>query len=147
MGLGGAVIHPVFGERSLALLATCDERLQRIAQAAIRVGMDFSVISGHRGKDEQEDLFARGLSRKRWPDSRHNSLPSLAFDVAPWPIDWSDRGRFLHLAGILRTVAFDLAVPIRWGGDWDGDFDLKDQTFFDLGHFELIGVETEESRT
>jgi peptidoglycan L-alanyl-D-glutamate endopeptidase CwlK len=27
---------------------------------------------------------------------------------------------------------------IRWGGDWDGDQDFRDQTFDDLAHFELI---------
>lgn len=35
-------------------------------------------------------------------------------------------------------VATMMGVKIRWGGDWDLDTDLKDNTFDDLPHFELI---------
>jgi peptidoglycan L-alanyl-D-glutamate endopeptidase CwlK len=135
--------HLRFGERSLARLATCDERLVKVATLALKVGMDFTVVSGWRGEAEQNDLYSRGLSKQRWPDSHHNAVTelgdprSLAIDVAPWPIDWRDAKAFYHLAGVFRAVAFDLAIPLRWGGDWDMDFDLSDQTFMDLGHFEL----------
>jgi peptidoglycan L-alanyl-D-glutamate endopeptidase CwlK len=27
---------------------------------------------------------------------------------------------------------------MRWGGDWDGDGDTKDERFFDGPHFELV---------
>ena len=29
-------------------------------------------------------------------------------------------------------------IKIRWGGDWDSDNIMKDQTFNDLPHFEII---------
>jgi hypothetical protein len=29
-------------------------------------------------------------------------------------------------------------INLRWGGDWDRDSDLKDQTFNDLGHIEVV---------
>ena len=40
-------------------------------------------------------------------------------------------------AGYVQGVAEQLGIKIRWGGDWDSDFDFKDQTFNDLVHFEL----------
>ena len=69
--------------------------------------------------------------------SKHNQEPSLAVDVAPWPIDWNDSHRFYHFAGFVLGIAAALNIRLRWGGDWDSDFDLRDQTFFDLPHFEL----------
>ena len=38
-------------------------------------------------------------------------------------------------------LAAGIDVNLRWGGDWDRDFDLKDQRFNDYPHFELHGVE------
>jgi hypothetical protein len=29
-------------------------------------------------------------------------------------------------------------VRVRWGGDWDGDFETKDNKFDDLVHFEIL---------
>jgi peptidoglycan L-alanyl-D-glutamate endopeptidase CwlK len=59
--------------------------------------------------------------------------------VAPYPIDWNDTKRFYHFAGFVLGVAKSskIAIPIRWGGDWDSDNDLNDQTFMDLVHWEL----------
>jgi D-alanyl-D-alanine dipeptidase len=33
----------------------------------------------------------------------------------------------------------DMHPANRWGGDWDGDGDQTDQTFFDGVHFEMVG--------
>ena len=45
--------------------------------------------------------------------------------------------RFYNFAGTVQGVAKMLNIKIRWGGDWDSDNDLKDQTLYDLPHFEL----------
>ncbi len=29
-------------------------------------------------------------------------------------------------------------IKIRWEGDWNGNYDLKDQNFYDLPHFEAV---------
>ena len=42
------------------------------------------------------------------------------------------------MAGYIQATADKLGIKIRWGGDWDSDGDLDDQTFMDLGHFELV---------
>jgi len=46
--------------------------------------------------------------------------------------------RFYHFAGYVLGVAEILGIKIRWGGDWNGNFDLKDQNYYDLPHFEVI---------
>lgn len=127
---------PQFGRRSLERLSQCDERLQRILQRAIKL-YDFTILTGHRTEEEQNKAYSQGASKLQWPHSQHNNLPSLAVDVAPWPIDWYDKNRFFFLAGVLLTLAKEEGVELRWGGDWDGDRDFKDQTFNDLPHFEI----------
>jgi len=64
-------------------------------------------------------------------------LPAVAI-VCPYPIDWTDTDRFYYFAGHVMAVAAFLGVNLRYGGDWDGDKDLKDNTFNDLCHFELV---------
>ena len=42
-----------------------------------------------------------------------------------------------YFAGFVKGIALMLGIPIRWGGDWNGNNDLKDNNFDDLPHFEL----------
>ncbi len=126
-----------FSPRSLLRLAGCDKRLQEICHEAIKV-MDFSVLEGHRDEEAQNDAYASGRSKLRWPDSKHNKHPSLAVDLAPYPIDWEQRSRFYLLAGVMFACANKLGYKIRFGGDWDMDMEHKDQKFNDLPHFEIV---------
>jgi peptidoglycan L-alanyl-D-glutamate endopeptidase CwlK len=126
-----------FSERSLRNLEECHPDLQEIFLELIN-HFDCAVIEGFRGEYEQNKAFFEGKSKLKYPESKHNQRPSLAIDVVPWPIDWKDRERFVYMAGMVKGIAFSNHINIRWGGDWDGDNDLFDQTFFDLPHFELI---------
>ncbi len=45
---------------------------------------------------------------------------------------------FARLAGHYEGVASVLGYTLRWGGDWDRDGDLLDQSFFDLPHLEIV---------
>lgn len=132
---------PIFGTRSKEQLATCDEKLQKVAHAVIKI-MDFTVLEGHRNKEKQDEAVKKGFSKVKWPTGKHNKTPSLAMDLAPYPIDFSNRAkaiaRFYLLAGVVMATAHELGIKLRWGGDWDGDWDLFDQKFDDLGHFELL---------
>jgi len=96
------------------------------------------IITGHRGEIDQNKAFFEGKSKVKYPDGKHNQQPSRAIDIAPLPLDWNDTKRFYYLAGIIKAFAFQLNIKIKWGGDWDGDNDFKDQSFNDLAHFELI---------
>lgn len=108
---------PKFSKSSLEKLETCDERLQRLMKEAIKY-YDFSVLCGHRGKEEQNRVYEKGNSSLKWPYSKHNKKPSLAVDIAPYPIDWHNIDRFYELAGVVKTCAEQLNLKVRWGGDW-----------------------------
>jgi len=95
------------------------------------------VIEGHRDRVKQMIAYQENKSTKPWPHSKHNTLPSLAVDVAPLPIDWRDIKRFYMFAGFVRGVASQMKIPIISGADWDGDWDIKDQRLHDLVHFEI----------
>ncbi len=127
---------PRFSSQSQARLSQCDPRIQEIMNEAI-LSFDFSVLTGHRGKTEQDAMRSKGRSQLSYPNSRHNSLPSQAIDIAPWPIDWQDRERFTLLAGFILGIAQAKGISLRWGGDWNRNWEVKDNKFDDLPHFEL----------
>ena len=127
---------PKFSQLSNQRIELADRRLQFLLNKAIEI-YDFSVLASFRGKEEQDAAFALGYSKTEYPGSKHNRYPSLAVDLAPYPIDWNDKESFFLLAGIMLGLAKANNIGLRWGGDWDGDGDTKDQNFNDYGHFEL----------
>ena len=48
-------------------------------------------------------------------------------------------GVFYYFGGYVLGTAQEMGIDIRWGGDWDGDRSISDQTFDDLVHFERRG--------
>lgn len=126
---------PTLSKTSQQRLSTCDPRLQVIVIAAIK-RIDFTVLCGHRGQQDQDDAVARGFSKTPWPKSKHNSLPSAAVDLAPYPIDWHNLDRFKALAMIMIDEAHKAGTKIRWGGDFNRN-GLPDDKFIDMPHFEL----------
>jgi len=127
---------PKLSQFSKDNLKLCDEQLVQLFEA-VAVIVDIRIVTGHRDELAQGQAFLTGHSKKAWPDSNHNKIPSKAVDVVPFPIDWEDKARFYFMAGI-KAVASWMGVRIRGGYDWDSDGDFKDQTFNDLAHFELI---------
>ena len=128
---------PSFGTASRQRLDTCHIDLQEVCELAI-VNYDFSVLEGFRSNARQDELFRQGKSKLGAGTSMHNSDPSMAVDIAPYPIDWENPKRFYLLAGFMFQAASQLGVKLRWGGDWDGDWIHTDQSFMDLPHFELL---------
>ena len=126
-----------YSKKSRDRLDTCDERLQDIFNILIDY-MDVSILEGHRGEEVQNNYYDEGKSKLRYPDSKHNKSPSLAVDVAPYPIDWEDRERFVYMAGMVKGIAVAMNIDIRWGGDFNRNNDLTDESFLDLVHFELV---------
>ena len=129
-------IMPRFGKRSKKNLATCDERLQKVFNEVIK-HVDCSVIEGHRSAERQDKLFEEGKTKVKYPNGRHNSNPSRAVDVVPYPIDWDDRERFHLFAGFVIGIAKSMEINLRWGGDWDQDWYVHDNRFDDFPHFEI----------
>lgn len=121
---------PAFSSLSLERLATCDPRLEALFMEVIR-HRDCSIICGHRGEAEQNAAHENGFSRLKFPESKHNGLPSLAVDVAPYPVDWQNLDRFKVFGGFVLGVAAVMGLKIQWGGEWN--------SFKDYPHYELVG--------
>lgn len=110
------------GQESKRRLATCDPRLQQLIKAvAARVDAgalaplvtDISVACGFRGEADQNAAFDRGVSKLRWPKSKHNTSPSLAVDIWPSPVDWKRNDQFEAVRKLVLSVAHDLGIPIH----------------------------------
>jgi len=127
---------PHFGKSSKKRLSTCNSKLQEIFNEVIK-HVDCSVLEGHREKDRQNKLFKEGKTKVKYPNGRHNRQPSSAVDVTPYPVDWKDRERQTLFAGFVIGVASQMGINLRWGGDWDQDFQVVDNRFDDFPHFEL----------
>lgn len=132
-----------FSKNSLDRLATCHEDLIIFCNELIKY-YDFTVVCGHRGQEDQDKAYASGHSKVKYPNSKHNSYPSMAVDLAPWEgrIDWG-KNQLLFFAGFAIGVARMLYNEgkihheIISGVDWDNDNDVDDTRFFDGPHFEL----------
>ncbi len=125
-----------FSHSSAERLATCDPRLQDLFNNVIE-HVDCTIVEGHRDEARQNEMFRTGKSQLRWPNGKHNSMPSRAVDAAPYPIDWGDRERATLFAGLVMGLGRANGLRLIWGGDWSGDWQVKDNHFDDLWHFEL----------
>ena len=80
-----------------------------------------------------------------FPDGKHNSQPSLAVDVTPYPINFNDNKLSIWFGGYVLGIAQKLKDEgkmehsVRWGGAWDGlgKLDSPGQ-LNDAVHFELV---------
>jgi peptidoglycan L-alanyl-D-glutamate endopeptidase CwlK len=127
---------PKFGKRSKSRLESCDPTLQMVFNEVIK-HVDCSVLEGTRTEETQNKYFAEGKSKFEYPGSKHNTFPSQAVDVTPYPVDWEDRERQTLFAGFVIGIAKGMNVKLRWGGDWDMDFQVNDNKFDDFPHFEV----------
>jgi len=128
-----------FGERSRNRLETVHPLLVLLFEEVVK-DFDCTVLTGHRDEANQNECYRLGKSKLKWPESKHNTLPSRAIDVCCWPIDWTDISRHYYFSGYVLGTASRLSIPVRFGGDWDSDRLIKDQDFNDLVHFELCEV-------
>jgi peptidoglycan L-alanyl-D-glutamate endopeptidase CwlK len=131
---------PEFGKRSRKSLDSADPKLRQLFDEVVKT-FDCSVLCGFRNEEEQEEAYHSGKSKVQWPNSKHNTFPSMAVDVAPWPIDWRDERRFDYFAGYVQAVADRLGIKIRWGGNFNGNGSLKDDNWLDRDHFELVPMD------
>lgn len=144
---------PSFGRTSSERRDTCDHKLVIVLDGLIKK-VDFTIVCGYRGQDAQNKAHADGASTKTFPNSKHNTFPSVAVDIAPYHkerphIRWpskkmrpktydKDLAEFYILAVMFKMTGERLGIPIRSGFDWDGDWNIFDQSFDDLPHHELL---------
>ena len=127
---------PRYSKKSKERLASCDKRLQRVFKEVIKY-VDCSILEGYRNKERQNKLYDEGRTKVKYPNGRHNISPSKAVDVTPYPVDWEDRERQTLFAGFVIGIARGMGIRLRWGGDWDMDFQVMDNRFDDFPHFEI----------
>ena len=127
---------PKFGKKSIERLSTCDQRLQKVFNEVIKY-VDCSVLEGHRDERTQDRYFQEGKTKVRYPMGRHNTKPSRAVDVVPYPIDWKDRERFHLFSGFVLGLARGMGISLGWGGAWNMNFEVDDNKFDDFPHFEI----------
>ena len=137
---------PAFSQQSKDKLATCHPELQALFNEVVR-HWDCSILEGHRNQHDQDEAFANGKSKLKWPHGKHNALPSLAVDVAPYPIpNWNNLEDFIYFGGFVMGIAQMLKErgvmqhSIRYGGDFNRNQRISDSSFEDLLHFEIDGV-------
>lgn len=101
-----------------------------LVRVIIRAGTraDFQVQQGLRTSAEQRKLVAAGKSQTL--NSRH--LTGHAVDLTALlkngAVTW-DFEVYRKLSEVVLAVAFELAIPVTWGGNW--------QSLRDGPHFEL----------
>lgn len=121
-----------WGKKSLERLKECDDRIQDLAKLMLaRSAFDLTVICGYRGEEEQNKAYAEGKSNARFGQSKHNHKPSLAMDIAPYPINWDAKDyRWQEMAKNAFWCASQLGFEITWGGNF---------SFKDMPHIEIKG--------
>jgi len=125
-----------FSKSSKERLETCHPLIQDWLNEIIK-WRDCTVAWGHRGEDEQNEMFASGLSRCKYPESKHNTDPSLAVDVYPYVNGRMVNGSYDEddilidrFIGFAQAVAALRGIPIKSASEWKGFIG-------DLGHWEL----------
>ena len=120
-----------WGKTSKDRLATCDKRLQDMANMMLaRSAFDLSIACGHRTEEEQNEAFEKGKSRAKFGQSKHNTFPSKAIDIWPCPVNWDEKDRrWQEMALNAMWCAGKLGFEIVWGGSFN--------SFKDLPHFEV----------
>ena len=130
-----------YSSRSKQRLSTCHPDLVLLFTEALAdpaCPSDISILEGFRGRERQNQMKAEGKSQLGWPLSRHNEVPSMAVDAAPYVggVSW-DWDHYHPLAKHLKATWKRLQTEGRvspshrllWGGDW--------KSFKDGPHWQL----------
>jgi peptidoglycan L-alanyl-D-glutamate endopeptidase CwlK len=124
-----------FSSRSLRNMEGVHPDLVAVAHRALEITeIDFLVTEGLRTREKQIELVRAGASRT----TRSRHLTGHAIDIAAWVaggVRW-DWPLYEELSRAFKQAAFELKVPIVWGGDW--------KTFRDGPHYELSRMEYPE---
>lgn len=131
-----------WSRKSAERLADCHPALIALMDAAIESSpVDMTILCGHRTEVEQTAAFNKGASKVEWPNSRHNRVPALAVDVAPYidgrlSWDWPHYYPMAkHIKSTWNGLPFEITDGWRleWGGDW--------RSFKDGPHWQIVREE------
>lgn len=115
-------------KRSQTALAGAHPDLRRVIERAIQITeVDFVVTEVKRTQARQVELVKAGASktmRSRHLTGHAADLAALVAGKVRW--DWP---LYPRIAKAVKQAAYELGVPIEWGGDW--------KSFKDGPHFQL----------
>lgn len=118
-------------------------------------GLDLVVLEGVRSLERQKQLAASGASKvvALGRHLRHPDGWAYAVDLGAWlpVVDADGDGKdddgvsglrwewvfYPRIAAAMQQAGQELQVPIRWGGDWNGNGRSDDERLLDGPHFEL----------
>lgn len=120
-----------FSQRSLDNLKGVHPDLVRVVTVALKfTPVDFGIIEGLRTPERQKELF--DAKKSQTMNSRHLHGMAVDFDAfVDGKITW-EPGPYAQIAAAMKKAAFDLGIPVHWGGDWPH--------FRDSDHLELDRV-------
>lgn len=101
-----------------------------------KLGVPMFAHNMVRSSEEQDKLFAEGVTFSRGGTSPHNF--GLAVDIVHTVRGWNlTEKQWLLIGHVGKELAKTSNLKIRWGGDWDEDGDIHDQRLFDPAHWEV----------
>jgi peptidoglycan L-alanyl-D-glutamate endopeptidase CwlK len=138
-----------FSKTSLKRMEKLEPTLQEILHKALEISeQDFSVISGYRTAEEQNELYKKGLSEADGYKIKSSHQTGLAVDIAPYikgkgicwninkcPLAWLHVVRAMKRASWLlrdKLIKNGFESQIFWGGAWNIG------NSWDTPHFQLI---------
>ena len=132
-----------FGVKSEQRLLDANLVFQLLCRRVLeRSVIDFGITRSYSTPEEQYKLFLSGVSKLDGYEnkSNHNFNPSNAIDFVAYVgtnITWESK-YYYYIAGLFESCAKEIGVEIRWGGNFDMDNDIGEQSFNDLCHIEII---------
>lgn len=135
------------GQTSLTRLQGVHPDLVKVLKRAIAITpQDFMVLEGVRTPARQKELYAQGRTKPgnivTWTLKSNHFVQGdgygHAVDLVPYPVDWNTASKFRAIADAMIKASKDLGIPIRWGGNWDGDDRPGEKGETDGPHFELL---------
>ena len=132
-----------FSKASLSRLDSVDRRIKDIMLRSIKYSpIDFGIPSdgGLRTPEEQYALFKAGKSKCDGDSVMSKHQSGKAIDVFAYlngAANWEKEYYFI-LCGVIMSSAKSLGHELRWGGDFNMNWDLTDDGFMDYVHFEII---------
>ena len=138
------------GTKSKEKLKDVHPKLAKIVARAIELSeVDFTVVQGNRTQAQQDALYAQGRTKPGpivTKTRNSNHIGGRAVDIMPW-IDGKlfmpdrptkeDAKLWFRINQAMQLAACEDGIKLRWGGDFNQDGNLTNDSFVDLPHWEL----------
>ena len=121
-------------QRCLAFLSDADKALVEWFKKEQAKDPTLHTSCSIRGRKDQEAALASGNSKASYGKSAHNYSPSMALDLF-----FIINGTATWAYSKYKAIAARKPTSIVWGGDFNDDGDLTNDSFKDSPHFEVRG--------